>query len=500
VGEDYYLITSTFEYFPGLPIFHSRDLVNWRQLGHVLDRPSQLPLDGVRPSGGLYAPTIRYHEGTFYVVNTLVSGNDKAGNFVVTAADPAGPWSEPYWLDDAPGIDPSLFFDNGGRAWYCGNRGCENPAYHGDTEIWLQELDFAKMQLTGPRYALWKAALRGARWPEAPHIYRINGIYYLMIAEGGTGHDHAVTIARSETVTGPYESNPRNPILTHRHLGRDYPIVNVGHADIVETQVGEWWMVMLASRPYGGYYRNLGRETFMVPMRWEEGWPIVSPGLGRVEFVHPAPNLPEQRWPTPAACDHFEADRLGFQWNFLRTPHEDFWSLTERPGYLRLHLRSQMISKWENPTFICRRQQHLSFAARTVMEFTPQSVNEEAGLVLLQNSDFQYRFVHALTDGGAVVRLVKRAAGEEEVLAEKPVSTEKLYMKVEAIEQEYSFYYATAAEVWVSLLENADGRILSTDVAGGFVGAYIGMYASSNGRPSKNVADFDWFEYAALSA
>jgi alpha-N-arabinofuranosidase len=309
-----------------------------------------------------------------------------------------------------------------------------------------------------------------------------------------------VTIARSETVTGPYENNPRNPILTHRHLGRDYPIVNVGHADIVETQTGEWWMVMLASRPYGGYYRNLGRETFIAPMRWEEAWPIVSPGLGRVEFVHPAPDLPEQRWPTALACDHFEADRLGLQWNFLRTPREDFWSLAERPGHLRLHLRPQTISKWENPSFICRRQQHLSFAARAVMEFTPQSVNEEAGLVLLQNSDFQYRFVYALTDGGAVVRLVKRAAGEEEVLAEKPVSTEQLYMKAEAIEQEYSFYYATVAEAWVPLLENADGRILSTDVAGGFVGAYIGMYASSNGRPSKNVADFDWFEYAALIA
>ena len=159
-----------------------------------------------------------------------------------------------------------------------------------------------------------------------------------------------------------------------------------------------------------------------------------------------------------------------------------------------------MISKWENPSFICRRQQHLSFAARVAMEFTPQSANEESGLVLLQNSDFQYRFVYASTDGRTVVKLVKRAAGEEEVLAEKPVSAGRLYMKVEAIEQEYSFHYATAAEAWAPLLENADGRILSTDLAGGFVGAYIGMYAGSNGQPSENVADFDWFEYAALIA
>ena len=501
VGEDYYLVTSTFEYFPGLPIFHSRDLVNWRQIGHVLDRPSQLNLDGIKPSRGLWAPTIRYHEGMFYVINTFVDNEKECHNFIVTASNPAGPWSEPYWLEGAEGIDPSLLFDDDGRAWYTGNRTPpEGEEFFKHREIWLQELDLSTMQLTGESYSLWSGALRGATTTEAPHLYKIDGMYYLMVAEAGTSYNHAVTIARSETITGPYEGNRRNPILTHRHLGHDFPIGNVGHADIVETQTGEWWMVMLASRPYGGYYRNLGRETFMAPMRWEQGWPIVSPGLGRVGFVHTAPDLPEQRWPTAPACDNFEADRLGFQWNFLRTPRGNFWSLTERPGYLRLYLRPQMISKWQNPSFICRRQQHLSFAARAAMEFTPQSANEEAGLVLLQNSDFQYRFVYTLTNGGAVVRLVKRAAGEEEVLAEKPVSAGRLYMKVEAIGQEYSFYYATAAEAWAPLLENADGRILSTDVAGGFVGAYIGMYASSNGQPSENVADFDWFEYAALIA
>jgi xylan 1,4-beta-xylosidase len=499
VGEDYYLVTSTFEYFPGLPIFHSRDLVNWRQIGHVLDRPSQLNLDGIMPSRGLWAPTIRYHEGTFYVINTLVDNEKECHNFIVTASDPAGPWSEPYWLDGAPGIDPSLLFDDDGRVWYTGNRApLEGEEFLLHREIWLQELDLATMQLKGEKHSLWAGALHRARAPEAPHLYKIDGMYYLMIAEGGTGHTHAVTIARSETVTGPYEGNPRNPILTHRHLGRDYPIVNVGHADIVETQNGEWWMVMLASRPYGGYYRNLGRETFMAPVRWEEGWPIVSPGIGRVEFVHPAPDLPEQHWPTCPACDHFDTDTLDYRWNFLRTPRGDFWSLSERPDYLRLRLRPQMISKWENPSFIGRRQQHLSFEARTVMEFAPQSADEVAGLVLLQNSDFQYRFVYTLAGGETVIRLVKRSQGEEEVLAERPVSAERLYLKVEAIGQDYSFYYATAAEAWEPLLENADGRILSTDVAGGFVGAYVGMYASSNGQPSENVADFDWFEYVGL--
>jgi xylan 1,4-beta-xylosidase len=496
VGEDYYLVTSTFEYFPGVPVFHSRDLVHWRQIGHVLDRPSQLDLDGVRPSGGIYAPTIRHHDGVFYTITTNVG---KGGNFFVTATDPAGPWSDPYWLEDAPGIDPSLLFDDDSRAWYTGNRPPPSGAqFPGHREIWLQELDLGTKRLTGEKVSLWDGAVRGAVWAEAPHLYKIDGLYYLMIAEGGTGHDHAVTIARSETVTGPYEANPRNPILTHRHLGCDYPIVNTGHADVVQTQNGEWWMVCLASRPYGGYYRNLGRETFLVPVRWEAGWPIVSPGHGRIEFTFDAPDLPEQAWPTPPTCDNFDGPELALCWNFLRTPREDFWSLAERPGYLRLRLRPQAISRWENPSFVGRRQQHVSFAARTALEFAPAGENETAGLVLLQNSDFQFRFVFTLKARETVVRLIERREGREAVLAQKPVSAGRLYLKVEAAGQEYNFTYATTPEQWLPLAGKVDGRILSTDVAGGFVGAYIGMVASANGEESVNVADFDWFEYVGF--
>jgi xylan 1,4-beta-xylosidase len=319
-----------------------------------------------------------------------------------------------------------------------------------------------------------------------------------MIAEGGTGHDHAVTIARSETITGPYQGNPRNPILTHRHLGLDFPITNTGHADLVQTHNGEWWMVALASRPYGGYYRNLGRETFLTPVRWEDGWPIVSPGSGRIEFTYPAPNLPEHHWPTNPTCDQFESPTLDLCWNFLRTPREEFWSLTERPGYLRLRLRPQMISKWENPSFVGRRQQHLSFAARAGLEFTPQTEHEEAGIVLLQNSDFQFRYVLTLKDGKPVIRLLKRHNKQEAILAEKSAAANRLYLKVEADAQNYRFAFATTAEAWQPLLGNVDGRVLSTEVAGGFVGAYIGMYASSNGKPGANVADFDWFEYGGV--
>jgi len=498
VGEDYYLVTSTFEYFPGLPIFHSRDLVHWHQIGHVLDRPSQLPLDGVRPSGGLYAPTIRYSQGVFYVINTLVDGATKSGNFIVTATDPAGPWSEPYWLDGADGIDPSLFFDDDGKASYVGTRLKAGSDFKkGQTEIWLQELDLGSMRLIGEPQVIWDGAVKNAVWSESPHIYKIGGRYYLITAEGGTAHHHSVMIARSDVITGPYEGNRGNPILTHRHLGLDYPIVGTGHADLVETQTGEWWMVLLAMRPYGGYYYNLGRETFLAPVRWEEGWPIVSAGTGRIEFTYPVPNLPEHDWPIAPARDEFDQPTLAPQWLFLRTPRDNFWSLKERSGWLRLRLRPERLSERVNPSFIGRRQQHIDFTAQTLMEFTPPSEHECAGLVLIQNNDFHFYFV-VTRRAEPVVSLIKRAQGVEETLAELPVAAGRVYLKVEAHQQSYSFYVAIAPDQWLPVAEGIDGRILSTPVAGGFVGAVIALYASSSGQASTNVADFDWFEYHGL--
>lgn len=509
VGKDYYLVTSTFEYFPGLPIFHSRDLVNWRQIGHALDRPSQLNLDGLAPSRGLYAPTFRYHKGTFYIINTHVAnpdtynlghGDDGCQNFIVTATDPAGPWSEPYWLEDAPGIDPSLFFDDNGHAWYCGNRiPPTGEEYLGHREIWLQELDIKKMQLIGPKYALWDGAVKGNLQAEAPHIYKINNNYYLMVAEGGTGHHHAVTIARSKKITGPYEVNPCNPILTHRHLGLDYPIVGTGHADLVETQTGEWWMVCLAMRPYGGYFYNLGRETFLAPVTWESGWPIVAPHDGKILFTGNAPNLPEHKWPVESTRDNFDGDSLAFQWNFIRTPREGFWSLSERPGYLRISLSSETLMEIANPSFIGRRQQHINFEASTAMEFTPCTVNECAGIALLQNHDFQIRCLVTLDEtGNPIVQLIHREAGNDALIVEKPIQAGKVYFKVEAMGQAYHFFFAENPNEWQALGNPVDGRVLSTEMAGGFTGAYLGMYASSNGVPINNLADFEWFEYLGL--
>ncbi|MGP4039364.1 glycoside hydrolase family 43 protein [Gracilibacillus sp. D59] len=500
VGEDYYLVTSSFEYFPGVPIFHSKDLVNWKQIGHVLDRPEQLNLDQTPNSRGIYAPTIRYHDGVFYMITTfVVSKTGARRNFYVTATDPAGLWSDPNWLEDAPGIDPSLLFDDDGKVYYTGNR--QPPSgrqYKKHNEIWLQELDLEKKQLVGPKYSLWDGALKNAHAQEAPHLYKIDGWYYLIIAEGGTGHTHAVTIARSKEVTGPYEMTETNPILTHRHLGKDHPIVNVGHADIVETQNGDWWMVALASRPYGGYYRNLGRETFLVPFIWEDGWPIANPGKGIIESEMEFPNLPEHKWPALPHADSFESEQLDDIWNFLRTPRGDFWSLTERPGYLRLKAKQETIMEEENPAFVGRRQQHINFFAQTVLEFAPKAENETAGMVLLQNQDFQFRVEVLLEGMETFVRLVRREAGKDEVISKDQIDKGKVYLKVEAHGQDYSFSYTTQPFDWQVLAENIDGRILSTDVADGFVGAYIGMYASGNGEESTNYADFDWFEYHGL--
>ena len=495
-GDDYYLVTSTFEYFPGLPIFHSRDLVHWHQIGHVLDRPSQLPLDEIRASAGLYAPTIRYSNGTFYVINTLVDGKNHSGNFIVTASDPAGPWSEPHWLD-SQGIDPSLFFDDDGRVWYTGTRLKSHGDYEGHTEIFLQELDLPSMRLEGEEHILWDGAVKGAVWAEAPHIYKVDGRYYLLIAEGGTAHHHAVTVARSDSITGPYEGNRGNPILTHRHLGLDYPIAGTGHADLVETQNGEWWAVLLAMRPYGGYFYNLGRETFLVPVRWEEGWPLFSPGTGRVEFSYPVPDLPETTWTQEPACDEFDSNKLAFHWNVLRTPRDEFYTLGERPGYLRLKLRPAYLSEQSNPSFVGRRQQHIHFRAKCAMEFSPQNEHECAGLALIQNNDFYYLFV-ITKQTEPVIQLIKRAHGVQEILANQSISPGEIYLKVQAHEQNYGFYFASKPDEWRTVAENVDGCILSTPVAGGFVGAYIAMYASSNGRASVNHADFDWFEYMDL--
>jgi alpha-N-arabinofuranosidase len=321
-----------------------------------------------------------------------------------------------------------------------------------------------------------------------------------LIAEGGTAEHHAITIARSESVTGPYEPCPHNPLLTHRHLGPDAAITGTGHADLIQTQTGEWWAVMLAMRPYRYRHYNLGRETFLAPVTWYEGWPYISVDTGRLEVEYPVPDLPEAPVDVTPARDDFDAAELAHPWMMLRTPRETFYSLTERPGHLRLRLRPEQISAWTNPSFIGRRQQHGTFVARAVMDFAPASEAECAGLVLLQNNDFQFRFVVTLADGERVIQLIQREKGSDTVLAQSPAPASRIYFHVSGAGSAYSFFVAETANQWQTVAESVDGALLSTQAAGGFVGTVVGLYASSNGQASENVADWDWFEYSGKDA
>jgi len=465
VGADYYLVTSTFVWFPGLPIYHSRDLVNWRLLGHVLDRPSQLPLDGIRANGGLYAPTIRHHDGVFYVVCTLVDG---PGNFLVTATDPAGPWSEPVWLGEPESFDPSLLFDDDGRVWFHAARVMDKD---GHTQVWLREFDLEAAALVGPEHVLWEGAMRDAVWAEGPHLYRIDGRYYLLASEGGTAEDHAVCVARADQVTGPYEGSPRNPVLTHRHLGRNHPITSTGHADLVQTQDGDWWAVLLAVRPPG----TLGRETFLTPVRWEDGWPVIT----GVQEVETRPALPEHRW--PAEPDRFD----GPQWSVFRTPNERFWQAGDG---LVLELRPETLTERACPSMVARRLQHRHFAAFVTLDFTPAAAGECAGLVLLQTDDHQIRCEITL----GVARLIRRAAGVDELIAERPVAGGRVTLAVEAHDLTFDFRLDGTA------LGRVDGEVLVATAADSFTGAYLGLYATGGGRPSTTTAHFSPVDYREL--
>ena len=494
VGEDYYLVNSTFAYFPGVPIFHSKNLVDWEQIGHVLTRRSQVELEGCKVSEGIFAPTLRYHEGKFYMITTNVG---HCGNFYVTAEYPEGPWSDPIILD-AEGIDPTIFFDED-KAYYLGTREKDKEVskYYGDNEIWLQELDLDKGKLIGERHILWEGAAKHAEWSEGPHLYKVGEYYYLMIAEGGTGFNHAITVARSKKLFGPYESNPRNPILTHRHLGRLYPIINTGHGDLIETQNGQWWMVLLGSRPYQGYC-NLGRETFLVPVSWEDGWPVVNPGKGIVEKEMEVPNLPEGVQRIESACNHFMGTKLGKQWIFLRNPSEDMYNLGRRKGYLSLKLSPMTIFETTSPSFIARRQQHINYRVSIILEFTPLNESEEAGIVLMQNEDFNIRYVRSIRAGHQKLCVLARERGEEVLLASCDFEEKQVYLAIVERGQKLEFLYGTDESCEKVLINQIDASILSTEKAGGFVGTCIGMYASSNGKESDQYAEFGWFEYLGL--
>ena len=494
VGEDFYLVNSSFEFFPGVPLFTSRDLVHWKPLGHVLTRESQLPLQKARPSGGIYAPTIRHHDGTFYMITTNVDGG---GNFYVTAKDPAGPWSEPVWLRDFGGIDPSLFFDDAGTVYLTG-QGSGAPGQ--PRGIYQTTLDVETGTLLGPLRLVWDRT--GTRYPEGPHLYKIRGRYYLMIAEGGTEYGHMVTIARADSPWGPFEACPRNPVFTHRQTENDMLVQGVGHADLVEAADGSWWMVFLAFRSVSGYWHHLGRETYLAPVTWDaDGWPVVNGGRPAGLEVQ-ADGLPSRPFPVPPVRTGFDAP-LGPEWNYLRHPKRESYALDTRPGWLTLRGEATGLGAVGSPTWVARRQQHLGARVTTLVDCAPGRDGEEAGISVYMNPDHRYEIAVG-REGGKRRVFVRQRIGPhlEAVTASVPVDgTTPLVLQVEATADEYAFSYGIAAAEGppptVVPLGKALTRYLSSEVAGGFTGVFVGLYATGNGQASSAPAHFDWFDYEA---
>ena len=491
VGEDFYLVNSTFAYFPGVPIFHSRDLVNWTQIGNVIDRENQINLDGIEHSQGIYAPTIRYNNGTYYLITTNIPHD---GNIILTAKSPEGPWSNPYKIDGAEGIDPSLFFDDDGKAYYIGTRPNRNGVkYNGDWYIWIQEIDLVNMKLIGKSYEIWNGAMKNVIWPEGPHLYKKDGYYYLMIAEGGTGPEHCITIARSESIYGEYINNPKNPIITHRHLGEDYEVKNVGHGDLVKTKDGDWYIVMLGSRQYEGY-SNTGRETFLAKVDWENGWPVINKGKGILQPSQEI-NIKEHKKEIKDSCFHFYGDKLDYRFLVLRNPSENLYSFNKRKGSLRLYLKEATIKDLQNPAYISIRQEEDNYLISTMMEFNPKSEYESAGLAIVQNNLYNLIYDYSIKEGKKILRVVKYINGNKELVKEINIDFERVFLKIINRNKKLDFYYSNNGAEYYLLTEEVESNYLSTEVAGGFVGCTIGMYATSNGYKSENYADFLWLEY-----
>ncbi|MGD8779404.1 MAG: glycoside hydrolase family 43 protein [Ignavibacteria bacterium] len=521
VEDDYYLVTSTFSYFPGIPVFHSKDLVNWELMGHVLDRAEQLDTEGLGLSRGIFAPAISYHDGKFYVTCTVVDGG---GNFVVTSEKPEGSYSNPVWLPEIMGIDPSLYFDDDGKTYILYNSDAPDnkPLYEGHRTIRMFDFDIETLKVVGQDTILINGGSDLSKkpiWIEGPHLYKMDGHYYLMAAEGGTAEDHSEVIFRSKNIYGPYESYKNNPILTQRHLDpkREFPITSTGHADLVSTKSGEWWAVFLGIRPYRPFeknYYNLGRETFLAPVRWIEdsegvSWPVINPDFDEVQYYYDYPdiNTPKKENIIPYSGNFttmydFNNETLHKNFIYLRTPKEKWWEIKD--GAVVMNLRPKTCSGTSNPSFLAHRQQHIKGSASTSVSFEPSAENEKAGLVIFLNESHYYFICKSLENGEPAVQLYKAVEEEDSdsimelitsAVIDKEQADKKLNFKIETDSKTYSFYYAFENNKWISLEEGMDGTYLRAVIPRDFIGCVFAMYATSLGEESSSKAYFDWFKY-----
>ena len=464
-GEDYYLVNSSFEFFPGVPLWHSRDLVNWQQMGHILTRESQLPLKNCRISGGIYAPTLRWQGGKWYMITT---NTHHGGNFLVQAEDILGPWSEPVWIDH-DGIDPSLFWDGDGKVYYTGTW-IDETGVQGIGQFQIDPETGKKLSETR---TIWYGT--GGRCPEGPHMYRINGWYYLLIAEGGTEYGHMVTIARSKNVWGPFEGCPRNPILTHRDdICSQFQAL--GHSDLVTDPEGNWWIVFHGLRPTNAQLHHIGRETMLAPVIWdEEGWPVVNGGKSVPAVMEIPGDVHGNRanhW-----RDDFEGNDFHPRWAWLRNPKMDNYSLTGEG--LTLRGSETGLSDIDTSTFLGVRQQQLAVVYETRMKL--QGEAGCGGITVFHTAEHHYDLCARRRENGVCLWLRKQVA---DILWESELTVipdgEELVLQIRADRNLYTFLAGKDEE---SLLTVGTGRtqLLSTEAMPcTFTGCFVGLFAEGD--------------------
>lgn len=478
VADDYYLVTSSMYLYPGVPVYHSRDLVHWRCIGHCLTRPAHFFPDKNKNSPMMYAATLRYNRGTFYLITTDVHGG---GNFFVTAQNPAGPWSDPVQID-RPVFDPSLFFDDDGKVYYT-RRG-----EFKDKDIVQAEIDVRSGRLLTPLRSISRGLISDDT--EGPHLFKKDGWYYLTMGEGGSRFLHMQTIARSKSPWGPFAPNPANPIIDQRQAWWHH-IRSLGHADFIEAADGRWWAVCLGTRHYNYDAMSvIGRETFLLPVRWMDGWPVVE-SAHRTHLSVPVDTLPLQPWPREPDRDEFDEPQLALRWNMLAFPFTAFYSLSERPGYLRLKGTGEPLMETKQCAFIGTRMQEMAGVCTTEIEFTPTMESEEAGLALFQSGHYHYDLFITQRAGRKVVTLRKTVGDLVVESTAMAIDATKVGLKMTLGPEKCNFEVlvkGTWQTVGTGLI-----NLLATEIASVWSGALVGPYSSGNGRPCKNPADVSWF-------
>ncbi len=498
VGGDFYIANSTFEWFPGVRIHHSRDLAHWRLVGGALDRPGQLDMVGNPDSGGVWAPQLSWADGQFWLIYTNVRSVDPGykdtPNFLVTAETIEGPWSEPVYLNSS-GFDPSLFHDQDGRKWLVNMWWDHRPGHNRFGGILLQEYSVRQQKLIGPVRNIHQGTELGCT--EGPHLLKHDGWYYLLLAEGGTGWNHAETIARSRKIEGPYETDPAFPMLTSR--GKSCRLQKAGHASLTDTPDGKWYMVHLASRPIGTDRRcMLGRETAIQQVYWtDDGWLRLLEGSSDPADQVAAPDLPAFQPAEPPGRDDFDGPALSAHLNSLRVPVDASWlGLTDRPGWLRLIGRESLISR-HRQSLVARRVEDFTCRARTKMEFAPESPQQMAGLVAIYNTRMWY-YLHVSWDEalGRCLRLEVCDNGKHAASAE-PIGIDDgpIWLEAQIRSGQLQFGFSADGRTFDSFGQALDATKLSDDyVSGwGFTGAFVGLCCQDLSAGAR-AADFDFFE------